>query len=138
MYQFINHRRLPGMVRVTLSDLSRVPVERLAQLLLEWAADDRTLLNRLEATISETERPCEPPAPPLSAEAQPEIIGTSAAIRTASDLLNRFAQTDEPVLITGESGTGKELAARAIHASQRAQRPLPRRQLRRHPRATVG
>ena len=31
------------------------------------------------------------------------------------ELLGRFGQTDEPVLITGESGTGKELLARAIH-----------------------
>ena len=101
------------MVRVTLSDLSRVPVERLAQLLLEWAAEDRTLLNCLEATISEAE--CTPEPPAIAGEARSELIGKSTAIRAASDLLSRFAQTDEPVLITGESGTGKELAARAIH-----------------------
>ena len=40
------------MIRVTLSDLSRVPVERLAQLLLEWAAEDHGLLSRLHATVS--------------------------------------------------------------------------------------
>jgi transcriptional regulator with PAS, ATPase and Fis domain len=113
MYGFRQPSQASGMVRVTLSDLSRVPVERLAQLLLEWAAEDRTLLNRLEATISETE--CTPEPPAIAGEAKSEIIGKSTAIRTASDLLSRFAQTDEPVLITGESGTGKELAARAIH-----------------------
>jgi transcriptional regulator with PAS, ATPase and Fis domain len=113
MYGFHQPSQASGIVRVTLSDLSRVPVERLAQLLLEWAAEDRTLLNRLEATISEAE--CTPEPPVIAGEAKSEIIGHSAAIRNASDLLGRFAQTDEPVLITGESGTGKELAARAIH-----------------------
>ena len=113
MYGFHQSSQASGTVRVTLSDLSRVPVERLAQLLLEWAAEDRTLLSRLEATISETEFTPEPPAP--AGEAGSEIIGNSEAIRAAADLLHRFAQTDEPVLITGESGTGKELAARAIH-----------------------
>lgn len=114
--------RAAPMFRVTLSELSRVPVERLAQLLMERAAEDRTLLSRLEATISETNaaRPNDggdQPTPP--GEAKTELIGQSMAIRRVADLLRRFAQTDEPVLVTGESGTGKELAARAIHENSR-------------------
>src|SRR5690242_18227154 len=67
--QLPNHthisRRAQGsrMIRVTLSDLARVPVERLAQLLLEWAAEDHSLLSRLHATLSEAE----------GAEAQSEL-----------------------------------------------------------------
>ena len=39
----------------------------------------------------------------------------------------------------GESGTGKERIARAIHdASDRRDKPVPRRQLRRHPRGAHG
>ncbi|HEY1931256.1 MAG TPA: sigma-54 dependent transcriptional regulator [Acetobacteraceae bacterium] len=109
-----------SMIRVTLNELSRVPVERLAQLLMEWAAEDRTLLNRLEATISQaTVAPPPDPAVKTAAESskepRSELVGQSAAIRHVADLLIRFAQTEEPVLITGESGTGKELAAQAIH-----------------------
>jgi transcriptional regulator with PAS, ATPase and Fis domain len=112
--------RASPMTRVTLSELSRLPVERLAQLLMERAAEDRTLLNRLEATISQSTAAVLPSAatPAVvdgSRETKSELIGHSIAIRHVADLLHRFAQTEEPVLITGESGTGKELAARAIH-----------------------
>jgi transcriptional regulator with PAS, ATPase and Fis domain len=118
------------MVRVTLAEVSRLPVERLAQLLMEWAADDRTLLSRLHETISgvdDTESPAEPagsdgppaPAPLMPPARKSEIVGQSIAMQHMSQVLHRYAQTDEPVLITGESGTGKELAARAIHENSR-------------------
>ena len=113
------------MVRVTLADVARLPIERLAQLLMEWAAEDQTLLSRLHATISGAGDASRSPA----AEARPataapdasksEIVGESTAMQHVSDMLQRYAQTDEPVLITGESGTGKEMAARAIHENSR-------------------
>jgi len=45
----------------------------------------------------------------------PEIIGKSAAIKKAMELLQTVAATDTTVLLLGESGTGKELFARAGH-----------------------
>jgi two-component system, NtrC family, response regulator len=108
------------MVRVTLSDLSRVPVERLAQLLLEWAAEDHRLLGRLHATVTQSsvtqtgDGDAQPEAMPSLASTS-EIIGASPPMVHIAGMLDRYARTDEPVLITGESGTGKELVARAIH-----------------------
>jgi transcriptional regulator with PAS, ATPase and Fis domain len=43
------------------------------------------------------------------------LIGSSAAIRSVRERIERVAATDFTVLIEGESGTGKELVARQIH-----------------------
>ncbi len=43
------------------------------------------------------------------------FIGQSPALKAATDLIAKIADTDATVLIRGESGTGKEVAARALH-----------------------
>ena len=53
------------------------------------------------------------------------LVGTSHAMDSLRELLERVAAADGPVLITGASGTGKEVAADVIHAlSSRASGPL--------------
>jgi len=44
-----------------------------------------------------------------------EIVGESAALKTALSMVSVVAPTDSGVLILGETGTGKELVARAVH-----------------------
>jgi transcriptional regulator with GAF, ATPase, and Fis domain len=44
-----------------------------------------------------------------------QIIGSSAALESVLEQVERVAPTDSTVLIQGETGTGKELIARAIH-----------------------
>lgn len=53
------------------------------------------------------------------------LIGRSPVMENLRYLGERFARSDEPILISGESGTGKELVARSLHnASPRANRPF--------------
>jgi len=105
------------MTRVSFDDLARVPAERLARLLLERAAEDPTLLNRLYETVDVRKN--------VVPRHEPLIVAESPAMCRVAALVRRFERTNEPVLITGESGTGKELLARAIHnGSQRADGPF--------------
>jgi len=53
------------------------------------------------------------------------IVGTSKALKTVYDLIEKVADTDSTLLISGASGTGKELIARAVHYnSSRSDKPL--------------
>jgi transcriptional regulator with GAF, ATPase, and Fis domain len=54
-----------------------------------------------------------------------QIVGTSAALRRALDLVGQVAPTGATVLLLGETGTGKERVADAIHElSPRRSRPM--------------
>jgi len=59
-------------------------------------------------------------------EARPDspLLGESAPLMQARELIAKLARTQAPVHITGESGSGKELAARLIHG-QGARRERP-------------
>ena len=50
------------------------------------------------------------------------LIGSSRAIKTLRERIERVAATDFTVLIEGESGSGKELVARQIHDLSRRRR----------------
>ncbi|HRE13725.1 MAG TPA: sigma-54 dependent transcriptional regulator [Usitatibacteraceae bacterium] len=55
----------------------------------------------------------------------PRLIGESAPIQKAREMIGRLARSQAPVYITGESGSGKEVAARLIHlGSARADAPF--------------
>jgi DNA-binding NtrC family response regulator len=54
-----------------------------------------------------------------------KLVGSSAAMRKVTGLIEKVAPTDATVLVCGPSGTGKEVVARALHAnSARRDRPL--------------
>jgi formate hydrogenlyase transcriptional activator len=44
-----------------------------------------------------------------------KIIGSSRALESVLEIVEKVASTDSTVLIQGETGTGKELIARAVH-----------------------
>jgi DNA-binding NtrC family response regulator len=53
------------------------------------------------------------------------IVGSSAAMRTVYDQIEKVLESEITVFIAGESGTGKELVAKAIHyASLRSDGPF--------------
>ena len=54
----------------------------------------------------------------------PRLLGESAPIQRARDMIGKLARSQAPVYIAGESGTGKEVAARLIHSGS-ARRDAP-------------
>lgn len=65
-----------------------------------------------------------PPSPPENAKER-ALLGHSAVMQRARDLIQRVARSQTPVHICGESGSGKELAARLIvEKSARHDQPL--------------
>ena len=56
--------------------------------------------------------------------AGPRLLGDSAPIQRAREMIGKLARSQAPVYITGESGTGKEVAARLIHSGS-ARRDAP-------------
>ncbi|HXZ48633.1 MAG TPA: sigma-54 dependent transcriptional regulator [Usitatibacter sp.] len=60
-----------------------------------------------------------------AAPGTPRLLGESAPIARAREMIAKLARSQAPVYITGESGTGKEVAARLIHmGSSRAEAPF--------------
>ena len=53
------------------------------------------------------------------------LVGETRGLLDVRELMEAYADSDAPVLVTGESGTGKELVARGIHRlSHRAAAPF--------------
>ena len=84
-----------------------------------------TLANATDGAAPVAPAPRAIAAPTSPAKAQPDMIGTSPAMRELTRQIAAMSASSAPVFITGESGTGKELCAQAIHdASRRADKPF--------------
>jgi two-component system response regulator AtoC len=95
------------------------------QLTLKRALRQRALAFEVKALRARTEVPNEAVDEP--ADAEPELVGQSVAMRGVFKDIGLAAATDAAVLIVGESGTGKELVAAALHRhSDRAAGPFIR------------
>jgi DNA-binding NtrC family response regulator len=95
-----------GAIRAGAYDFVTKPVEMSALALVV----DRAVQHRmLEQEVKRLRQAVASEQPPGG------MIGTSAAMRTVYDLIERVADSEANVMITGESGTGKELVAHALH-----------------------
>ncbi len=56
------------------------------------------------------------PAGTSGSSGERQLLGESAPIARARDMIDKLARSQAPVYIAGESGSGKEVAARLIHS----------------------
>jgi DNA-binding NtrC family response regulator len=74
------------------------------------------LLEVLERAFEQRERAARRPPRGAPEPGEPQLIGSSPALREIAAFVDKIADAASNVLVTGESGTGKELVARTIHA----------------------
>ena len=76
--------------------------------------DTDSLVDMLtRVTKADENLPAQPGFAPSSHSQDP--CEQSPAMRSAAEMLAKFARTDIPVLLTGETGVGKEVTARRLH-----------------------
>lgn len=89
--------------------------------------DESALLGRVERANADLERRrlALRRAPLGRCSVEPTVIGSSPALATTLDAVERVARSMAPVLLVGETGTGKDIIAARIHAqSPRRHRPF--------------
>jgi DNA-binding NtrC family response regulator len=102
--------------RALRTQLETLSPDELASILGEEAGRDEALLAHLVGLIEAVRCNRSESARALRIADQDDgLVGASAAMLQVRRAIERFSETDSPVLITGESGTGKELVALAIH-----------------------
>ncbi|QQP92961.1 sigma-54-dependent Fis family transcriptional regulator (plasmid) [Skermanella sp. TT6] len=94
-------------------------VDQAVRLIKAGARDYLTKPVDVDSLVAELRKACEP-----DAAADAAALGAAPAMRQAEAVLRKAARVDIPVLLTGETGVGKEVAARLLHAANRADRPF--------------
>ena len=104
---------------ITKDSLIGLGAAQLAQLVLDGAASDSKLLEKVRRRMAQP--PSEDGARAARGGAargdpdEPHMVGSDPAMQHVYDTIRKIAVTAAPILLSGESGTGKELAALAIH-----------------------
>lgn len=124
-------QRTPGPDRWRVRVSSASGVDAILEVLFDSAGHRKEARRMIAASVPfaalvlEIERQPTPAASAGTASKRKErraILGSSEAMRTLRERIDKLARTDFTVLIEGESGVGKELVAREIHERSRRRR----------------